>query len=88
MQYFRVADILVQSCLIGTYDVRVFDVHQVLEAMKLTHGLPVCCAVFVINLHYHVAVIARQLILPAVEAETGPGLSPDIKRRKVASELL
>ena len=49
MQYFRVADILVQPCLIDTYNVRVFAVHQVLEAMKVTHGLLVRCAVFVIT---------------------------------------
>ena len=33
MQFFRVADILVQSCLIDAYNVRVFGVHQVLEAI-------------------------------------------------------
>ena len=90
MQYFKVADILVQPCLIDAYNVRVFGVHPVLEALEVTHGLPVCCAVFVITFNFLV-VITRQLILPAVEAETGPGLglmAPDIKRRKVASELL
>ena len=44
MQHFRVADILVQPCLIDAYNVRVFGVHQVLEAKEVTHGLPVCCA--------------------------------------------
>ena len=34
LQYFRVADILVQACLIDAYNVRVFGVHQVLEAME------------------------------------------------------
>ena len=33
MQYFRVADIFVQPYLINAYNVRVFGVHQVLEAM-------------------------------------------------------
>ena len=28
---------------------RVFGVHQALEAKEVTHGLPVCCAVFVIT---------------------------------------
>ena len=82
MQYFRVADILVHPCLIDAYNVRVFGVHQILEAMEVTHGLPVCCAVFVITFK-PLAFITRQLILPAVEAETGPGLGlilPDIKR--------
>ena len=90
MQYFRIADILVQPCLIGAYNVRVFGVQQVLEATEATHGLPVCCAVFVITFKL-LAFITSQLILPAVEAKNGPGLglmSPDIKRRKVASELL
>ena len=49
MQYFRVADILVLPCLIDTYNVRDFGVHQVLEAMEFTHGLPVGCAVFVLT---------------------------------------
>ena len=87
---FRVADILVQPCLIDAYNVSVFGVHQVLKAMEVTHGLPVCCAVFAITFKL-LAFITRQLILPAFEAETGPGLglmSPDIKRPKVASELL
>ena len=90
MQYFRVADILVQPCLIDAYNVRVFGVNQVLDAMEVTHGLPVYCAVFVINFKL-LAFITRQLILPAVEAESAPGLglmSPDIKKRKLASEFL
>ena len=41
---------LVQPCLIGAYNVRAFGVHQVLEEMEVTHGLPVCCAVFVITI--------------------------------------
>ena len=87
MQYFRAADILVQSCLIDAYNVRVFGVHQVLEAMEVTHGLPIYCAVFVITFKL-LAFITRQLILPEVDAETAPGLGlilPDIQRRKVAS---
>ena len=62
MQYFRVADILLQPCLIDAHNVRGLAVHLVLEAMEVTHGLA-----------------------------AGPGLgliSPDIKRRKVASEFL
>ena len=74
MQYFRVADILVQPRLIDAYNIRLFGVHQVLEAKEVTHGLPVCCAVFV-KLVKLLAFITRQLILPAVETETGPGLS-------------
>ena len=46
---FRVADILVQSYLIDAYNVRVFGVRLVLEAIEVAHGLPVCCAVFVIT---------------------------------------
>ena len=50
MQYFRVADILVQPCLIDAYNVRVFGVHQVLEAMEVTQDChAVCCVVFVIT---------------------------------------
>ena len=49
MQYFRVADSLVQPCLIDAYNARVFSVHHVLEAVEITHGLLVCCDVFVIT---------------------------------------
>ena len=45
MQNFRVADVLVQPCLIDTYNVRVFGVHKVLEAMEFTNGLPDCWGV-------------------------------------------
>ena len=46
----NISELLIFWCNhVSLTNVRVFGVHQVLEAMEVTHGLPVCCAVFVIS---------------------------------------
>ena len=74
-------DILVQPCFIDAHNVRVFGVHQVLETMKVIHGLPVCWAVFVITF-YASGIHPEAIDLTSSRSRNRSGVRIDVTRRQ------